>query len=602
MSKINVLEASVAALIAAGEVVERPSSVIKELVENSIDANAKTVTVEIKNGGVSYMRVTDDGDGIDREDVPSAFLRHATSKISDADDLENIITLGFRGEALYSIAAVSDLEMMTKRHGETEGTYIKISGGTQSELNPAGCPEGTTIIVRNLFYNTPARMKFLKKDSSEAGLCEDVLRRIALARPDISVRFINGGKEIFYTPGDNNLKNAVYAIYGKDIAKAMIPADYEEGGVKVKGLVGKAELTRGNRNYQTFFVNGRCIINKNLYFALQEAYKSHIMTGRFPVAVLNVEINPALCDVNVHPSKAEVKFADEKAVSGAVYWAAKNALHSVSEQREMTAFTKTEEAKPQKAEPAFIPEQKKVTFDATQSYKKAYEPKFDCKPKEHKVAEAPISEKPYVPTPKEAYTEPQKIETENAPEIKILGQLFGTYIVAERGEDMLMIDQHAAHERLIYEELLKNRGNVPGQMLLSPETIVLSATEFAVYRENEEFFANYGFETEEFGHNTVRVSMIPSSLDISDISSTFGELIETLGAGREKISALQDKALYIVACKAALKAGQKLSEIEQKELIKNVLNLSGEVTCPHGRPVILKLTKHQIEKQFKRIV
>ena len=599
MSRINVLEASVAALIAAGEVVERPSSVIKELVENSIDANAKTVTVEIKNGGISYMRVTDDGDGIEREDVPSAFLRHATSKISGADDLESIITLGFRGEALYSIAAVSDLEMMTKRHGDTEGTYIKISGGTQTELNPAGCPEGTTIIVRNLFYNTPARMKFLKKDSSEAGLCEDVLRRIALARPDISIRFISGGKEIFYTPGDNNLKNAVYAIYGKDIAKAMIAADYEENGVKVTGLVGKAELTRGNRNYQTFFVNGRCIINKNLYFALGEAYKSHIMTGRFPVAVLNIEINPALCDVNVHPSKAEVKFADEKTVSGAVYWAAKNALHSVLEQREMTAFRETEEIK---SSPSFVPEQKKVTFDAPVFNKKAYEPKFDYKPKEHKVAEAPVSEKPYTPTPNEAYPEPEITVAENAPEIKVLGQLFGTYIVAECGEDMLMVDQHAAHERLIYEELLKNKGNVPAQMLLSPETIVLSATEFAAYRENEKFFADYGFEAEEFGHNTVRVSMIPSTLDINDISETFQELIETLLNGREKISALQDKALYIVACKAALKGGQKLSEIEQKELIKNVLGLSGEVTCPHGRPVILKLTKHQIEKQFKRIV
>lgn len=595
MSKINVLEASVAALIAAGEVVERPSSVIKELVENSIDANAKTVTVEIKNGGISYMRVTDDGDGIEREDVPFAFLRHATSKISGADDLESIETLGFRGEALYSIAAVSNLEMMTKRHGETEGTYIKILGGEQAELNPAGCPEGTTIIVRNLFYNTPARMKFLKKDSSEAGLCEDVIRRIALARPDISIRFIAGGKEIFYTPGDNNLKNAVYAIYGKEIAKAMVAADYEENGVKVYGLVGKAELTRGNRNYQTFFVNGRCIINKNLYFALQEAYKSHIMTGRFPVAVLNIEINPALCDVNVHPSKAEVKFADEKSVSGAVYWAARNALHSVSEQREMTAFAKKEE-KPLNVKPAFVPEQKKVSFDAPPQIannKKAYEPKFDYKPKEYKVSEAPHAEKPYVPTPKEAYPEP---------EIKVLGQLFGTYIVAECGDDMLMIDQHAAHERLIYEELLKNRGNVPAQMLLSPETIALSASEFAVYRENMKFFADYGFEAEEFGHNTVRVSMVPATLDINAISETFQELLETLSAGREKISALQDKALYIVACKAALKGGQRLSEPEQKELIKNVLNLSGEVTCPHGRPVILKLTKHQIEKQFKRIV
>ena len=601
MPKINVLEASVAALIAAGEVVERPSSVIKELIENSIDANAKTVTVEIKNGGVSYMRVTDDGDGIERDDVPAAFLRHATSKISGAGDLESIETLGFRGEALYSIAAVSGLEMMTKRKGDSEGTYIKIAGGEQTELNPAGCPEGTTIIVRDLFYNTPARMKFLKKDSSEAALCEDVIRRTALARPDISIRFIAGGKEVFYTPGDNNLKNAVYSIYGKDIAKAMIETDYEENGIKVSGLVGKAELTRGNRNYQTFFVNGRCIINKNLYFALGEAYKSRIMTGRFPVAVLNIELNPALCDVNVHPSKAEVKFADEKSVFEAVYWAVRNSLHSVSEQRDMAVFAEKEE----KAKASFAAQKQSAFIEETPQIvnpKRAYEPRFDYKPYVHKVSEEHTSERPYVPTPKEAYPKSEKTVMENEPEIKVLGQLFGTYIVAELGDDMLMIDQHAAHERLIYEELLKSRGSVPAQMLLAPETIVLSASEFSVYRENEEFFVGCGFEIEEFGHNTVRISMIPANLDISAIPETFQELIDTLGSGREKIAALQDKALYIVACKAALKGGQKLSEPEQKELIKNVLGLSGEVTCPHGRPVILKLTKHQIEKQFKRIV
>ena len=335
MSEINVLSPQVSALIAAGEVVERPSSVIKELVENSIDAGARSITVEIKNGGITYMRVTDDGKGMERDDIPLAITAHATSKIKNADDLESIKSLGFRGEALHSVAAVSTMEILTARKGNSEGSFARVVGGKLEEVSPAGCPEGTTITVRELFYNTPARMKFLKKDSSEAGLCEDVVRRTALARPDISVRFINSGKEIFFTPGDNILRNAVYSIYGKDVAAAMIDADYTENGIHVYGLVGKAELSRGNRNYQTFFVNGRCVINRTLYFALQESYRSHMMTGRFPAAVLNIDLNPALCDVNVHPSKAEIKFADDRAVSGAVYWAAKNALYSVTEQRVM---------------------------------------------------------------------------------------------------------------------------------------------------------------------------------------------------------------------------------------------------------------------------
>lgn len=620
MSEINVLSPQVSALIAAGEVVERPSSVIKELVENSIDAGARSITVEIKNGGITYMRVTDDGKGMERDDIPLAITAHATSKIKNADDLESIKSLGFRGEALHSVAAVSTMEILTARKGNSEGSFARVVGGKLEEVSPAGCPEGTTITVRELFYNTPARMKFLKKDSSEAGLCEDVVRRTALARPDISVRFINSGKEIFFTPGDNILRNAVYSIYGKDVAAAMIDADYTENGIHVYGLVGKAELSRGNRNYQTFFVNGRCVINRTLYFALQESYRSHMMTGRFPAAVLNIDLNPALCDVNVHPSKAEIKFADDRAVSGAVYWAAKNALYSVTEQREMQLEKRNEpqikenaEKKPQIS--AFEPIYKS---EESVQIKKPYEAVFKsyASPKASEPDPAP---KMYIQTPNEIYSAPPEEKTEEKnteilqsvmqtkaveeePEIRILGQLFGTYIVAEYGDSMIMADQHAAHERLIYEELVSGKGNPASQVLLMPETLVLTGAEFGIYSDNAVFFAEAGFEIEEFGHNTVRISMIPVSLDLSDAASSVTEMISVLGAGREKISALRDKALYTVACKAALKAGQKLSESEQKELIKNVLALSGQATCPHGRPVILKLTKHQIEKQFKRIV
>ena len=620
MSEINVLSPQVSALIAAGEVVERPSSVIKELVENSIDAGARSITVEIKNGGITYMRVTDDGKGMERDDLPLAITAHATSKIKNADDLESIKSLGFRGEALHSVAAVSTMEILTARKGNSEGSFARVVGGKLEEVSPAGCPEGTTITVRELFYNTPARMKFLKKDSSEAGLCEDVVRRTALARPDISVRFINSGKEIFFTPGDNILRNAVYSIYGKDVAAAMIDADYTENGIHVYGLVGKAELSRGNRNYQTFFVNGRCVINRTLYFALQESYRSHMMTGRFPAAVLNIDLNPALCDVNVHPSKAEIKFADDRAVSGAVYWAAKNALYSVTEQREMQLEKRNEPQIKENAEKKPQISASKPIYKSEESVqiKKPYEAVFKsyASPKASEPDPAP---KMYIQTPNEIYSaspeeknEEKKTEilqsvmqtkaVEEEPEIRILGQLFGTYIVAEYGDSMIMADQHAAHERLIYEELVSGKGNPASQVLLMPETLVLTGAEFGIYSDNADFFAEAGFEIEEFGHNTVRISMIPVSLDMSDAASSVTEMISVLGAGREKISALRDKALYTVACKAALKAGQKLSESEQKELIKNVLALSGQATCPHGRPVILKLTKHQIEKQFKRIV
>ena len=620
MSEINVLSPQVSALIAAGEVVERPSSVIKELVENSIDAGARSITVEIKNGGITYMRVTDDGKGMERDDIPLAITAHATSKIKNADDLESIKSLGFRGEALHSVAAVSTMEILTARKGNSEGSFARVVGGKLEEVSPAGCPEGTTITVRELFYNTPARMKFLKKDSSEAGLCEDVVRRTALARPDISVRFINSGKEIFFTPGDNILRNAVYSIYGKDVAAAMIDADYTENGIHVYGLVGKAELSRGNRNYQTFFVNGRCVINRTLYFALQESYRSHMMTGRFPAAVLNIDLNPALCDVNVHPSKAEIKFADDRAVSGAVYWAAKNALYSVTEQRVMQLEKRNEPQIKENAEkkPQISASEPIYKSEESVQIKKPYEAVFKsyASPKASEPDPAP---KMYIQTPNEIYSAPPEEKTEEKkteilqsvmqtkaveeePEIRILGQLFGTYIVAEYGDSMIMADQHAAHERLIYEELVSGKGNPASQVLLMPETLVLTGAEFGIYSDNADFFAEAGFEIEEFGHNTVRISMIPVSLDLSDAASSVTEMISVLGAGREKISALRDKALYTVACKAALKAGQKLSENEQKELIKNVLALSGQATCPHGRPVILKLTKHQIEKQFKRIV
>ena len=555
MGKINVLSADTAAMIAAGEVVERPASVVKELVENSVDAGAENITVEIKNGGISYIRVCDDGEGMQREDVPVAFLRHATSKIKTGGDLENILTLGFRGEALYSIAAVSRLSILTAREGE-EGTLMEIEGGKCTSPEPAGCPKGTTIVVKNLFFNTPARMKFLKKDSSEAAAIEDILRKIALAKPHISFKFINGGKEVFFTPGDGDIKNCVWAVLGKDIAKGMVEVDYEEGGIKVSGLIGKAEVTRGNRNYQIFFVNGRCVISKNFSFALGEGYKDKIMTGRFPVAVLNVTLPPQLCDVNVHPAKTEVKFADDRAVCSVLYWGVKNALREVSEQREFELPQEKAKIYRQKQEtpvqstisdvPVFrntnVPHINRPYTVSFGGVGKVMEDDIPVVPKREIeiIKDEPAKAYETVEIPEE---KPEETKEERR-EIKVLGQLFDTYIIAQSGDEMILVDQHAAHERIIYNDLLKKAESAASsQTLLMPEILKLSAGDFSVYCENESFFRKAGFEIDEFGANTVRISMIPDSIDFPDTEKAFCDMLEILSSGREGISSLQDKAL-----------------------------------------------------------
>lgn len=610
MADIKVLSPETASLIAAGEVVERPASVIKELVENSVDAGAGRIVVEIKNGGISYMRVTDNGCGIQKEQVPTAFLRHATSKISDGNDLEKIQTLGFRGEALYSICAVSEVEIFTCTSDETEGTYASLTGGEVRDIRPAGCPKGTTITVRNLFYNTPARMKFLKKDSTEAAHIEDTLKRMAMARPDISIRFISNGKEVFYTSGDNSLKNVVYSVLGAETASQMIEADYEENGVRVTGLVGKASLSRGNRANQIFFVNRRLVVNKNFYLALSESYKSHMMSGRFPVAILNIAVNPALCDVNVHPTKAEIKFSNEKDIFSAVYWAAKNALYNADVTRDMKIEDKQISKKPSGFEnikkSGFIMKPPK-----TEHIPDDYIPPKPL-PKTGFAQHNVIREDAFIPKPQipqdviqKAFNKERHSENESMPEtkedVRILGQLFGTYIVAEYDSNLILIDQHAAHERIIYEEIIKNE-KVNSQILLLPLTVQVTASEFAAFEENKEFFDKSGFDAEEFGHNTVKISAIPDNIDIAEAQPYISEALEILANGREPAAARADKAIYTLACKAALKAGQKLSAEEQKKLCERILMTEGEATCPHGRPVIMKLSKYKIEKQFKRIV
>ncbi len=636
MAEIRKLAPEVAALIAAGEVVERPASVIKELVENAIDALASHITVELRRGGITYMRVTDNGRGMAEEDVPTAFLRHATSKIETEEDLESIVTLGFRGEALYSIAAVAEVEIITKRREDAMGTRAAVRGGGEPLLEPCGCPDGTSVVVRDLFFNTPARMKFLKKDSVEAGYAEEIVRKIALARPDISFRFIVNGKEIFFTPGDGELQNAVLALFGRDYAEAMLPVSYAQDGVQITGLIGKSELTRPNRTFQIFFVNGRSVMHKSFSIALMEAYRGQIMTGRFPVAVLHINIDPALCDVNVHPSKAEIKFANDKPIFDVIYWGTKNSLYAIRDTRtlhiETTPPPKRETAspvqtevvppsaptKPRAATPE-TPEKREsprtVTVTPPPAYSYAGEREEMCSAPRISV-EVPL---PEFPEKKETAVTPAparvpestvegKAEAVPAPEpepfVRILGQAFDTYIVAEAEGKLILVDQHAAHERILYNALLediKGKG-VDSQMLLMPTNVRLSPSEMSVFLENEALVQKIGFDAEEFGTGIVKISMVPTALSDTDVSAAFLEIIDRLSARRDTKTTAEMEALESIACKAALKGGRYLSEKEQEVLVKKALLLEGIATCPHGRPIILSLTKKEIEKQFRRIV
>lgn len=614
MAKIKQLSKEIAAMIAAGEVVERPASVVKELVENSIDAGATRITVEIRHGGVTQIRVTDDGIGIGAEDVPLAFSRHATSKIETGEDLENIATLGFRGEALYSIAAVSRVEIITRDRQSEIGVRAIAEAGKIVDVTPAGCPQGTTISVRDLFFNTPARMKFLKRDATEAGYVEDTLRKIALGRSDVSFRFINNGKEVFFTSGDGKLENTVAALYGRDFSDAMLPIEYEGDGVHVKGLIGKSELTRPNRTFQIFFVNGRTVMHKSFYTALAEAYKGQVMAGRFPVAVLSLSMHPALCDVNVHPAKLEIKFADDKPIFDAIYWGTKNTLYAIRDTRKLQV---------EAPKPIVPPAPVQTNMGELPRYKtETTEKKETVVPKKEWVVK-PVLQTPPLPKVTEieegtgkfcvceaetvappAPPMPSEIQ-KTPPSVRVIGQAFDTYIIAQSGDKLYMIDQHAAHERILYNALMEalSKKRVDSQLLLLPVTVRLTASEMAVFSEHSSLLAEIGFEAEEFGTGLVKIGMVPTALTDTDIGAAFLEILDNLAASKRDLrTSAQSYALYGVACKAALKAGKQLPLKEQEALVNAALALEGMATCPHGRPIILSLTQKEIEKQFKRIV
>lgn len=622
MSKINVLPKSIAELIAAGEVVERPASIVKEAIENSIDAGATHITVEIQHGGITYIRITDNGCGISSDDVSKAFLRHATSKIQRATDLDQISTLGFRGEALAATCAVSRVEVFTKTADQDFGTHYKIEGGEEILNEEVGCPDGTTLIVRDLFYNTPARMKFLKKDVSEGTTVSAVIERQALAHPEISFKLIRDGKQTLATSGDGKLNSAAYCILGREISSTLIPVDLTVDGVKVTGLVCKPAFCRASRAYQFTFLNGRYVQSGTVTAASEQAYKNSTMVGKFPVYVLGVSLPYETVDVNVHPAKTQVRFSDEKRVFTAVYNAVKNAilsgdtrpeisvtppkrntfLHMTAEEYRQTAVNLTSQEK------ATTPKQTEVVKSKIEPVrlntdKTPFFLRDEFKPKTVETAKPVVTVEKQ--EPKEqiiTVVEEEITEKEYSPqtEIKLIGEAFNTYIAVQMGDSIFLIDKHAAHERILFNKL-KNTQTIETQSLLVPLAVKLIGDEYSAVINNLSLLADYGFEVEDFGNETVMVRAIPSILKNEDVDSIICEAAQSLAKrGSVEIEAVDD-ILHTVACKAAIKAGFITSDTEKLNLAVKVLNDKNVMYCPHGRPVAFEIKRYELEKYFGRI-
>lgn len=677
MAKINVLPKHIADLIAAGEVVERPSSVIKELMENAIDAGADSVTVEIRHGGITYMRVTDNGCGIAREDIRNAFKSHATSKILREEDLHAIGTLGFRGEALASIAAVSKVDILTRTPDNEIGTVYKIEGSEEVMLDDAGCPLGTTIVVRDLFYNTPARMKFLKRDVTEGNSVAGVVDRIALSHPEVSVRFIRDDRQQLATPGNGKLTSAVYSVFGKDFASGLLPTEYELNGVKVDGLVSKPTASRANRSMQFFFLNGRLVKSRTATAALEQAYKGAIMVGRFPSCVLNIHIPLDTVDVNVHPAKTEVRFSNEKMVFDAVYYATKNAIEKkdVPNRLELTkrelkhqspfkketgeqmklddsklperveGFWKKETAKdwreersrntaspgkkssqkkpePMKSKPPkpYISRNERLTASVVEEGKNKVSiavPLEDNAPRKTTVEKPqPMKSKP---TPEKAKAapsvKPQRAEQPRSeeppavpyseqteiPDFRIIGEAFKTYIIFETEGKITLVDKHAAHERILYEELLAERESVKSQLLLTPVTVTLSKEEYSAILNNVDLLKQAGYDIEDFGTGTVAVREVPVMLINYDIPSIIQEMAGQLLNSQEPVPKKLKWIYANTACRAAIKAGDHTPLEEQKKLVEFLLSHRNIRYCPHGRPICIEMTRTELERGFGRI-
>ena len=651
MPQIQCLPPHVADLIAAGEVVERPASVMKELLENAIDAGASAIVAEIERGGLTYIRITDNGCGIPAEQLPTAFLRHATSKLRAAADLAAIGTLGFRGEALAAIAAVSRVDIFSRAAGEDMGASLHLEGGVPGQAEPTGCPEGTTICVRDLFYNTPARMKFMKKDSAEGTAVSGVVQHLALSHPDVSFKLIRDGQEVLHTPGDGQLLSAIYAAMGRDFALGLLPISGSGGDVKVEGFVTKPLNGHGSRGKQVLFVNGRFVKSQLLTAALEEAYKNQLLKGRFPGCVLHVTLPKDMVDVNVHPAKTVVKFVSDKTVFDAVYYTILDALNAekapqraekepsffrkmtaqefkaaapAEEKKPLGSFTARPAApatknvirdsvpamaqRPHSAETIYVRDvvrQEEPAIAASPLTGRTYEitPPEKAEPAAEAVP-APVVEEPPAPA-QEAIPLPQEPEQQTMEPVKeapwrMVGEVLKTYIICEDEHDTVwLIDKHAAHERLRFDALKANRQPLMSQPLLTPVTVALEPEAYAAVLDDLPLLQEFGFVCEDFGGGTVLIREVPADILAADAAATLEELAQKLALGRADPEGARDELLHTMACKSAIKAGMTTDATELAALVEKVQ--SGEILyCPHGRPVKYKLSKYDIEKMFKR--
>ena len=612
MGKINILDTQSANMIAAGEVVDRPSSALKELLENSVDAHAKNITVDLASGGNSRIRVTDDGEGILREDLPKTLYRHATSKIRSGKDIDGVATLGFRGEALAAASSVSRMEIISKTASEEMGSRL-ISDETGVELYEAGCAKGTTVTVSDIFYNVPARRKFMKKDLSEQSSCLSVCEKLALSHPDISFSVFCDGVQKMRTPGDGDLYSALYAVYGAQNAKTFVPVEYELEGVSVRGYVSKPESPRGTRGMQSFFVNGRYVKTRTVQAALEEAYRSFIPSGKFPAAVLMIELDRMSVDVNVHPAKTEIKFSDERKLFSAVYYAVRSVLSPADTERRLREKrTSLESTAAANTPPAAAEKTANVIFDMRSREEtkedvrpqSAYRKVFSASSADGELTPIQKNNSPYVVLSTDApYEEPPAFEQTSlapAPEFRIIGESYDTFIFAELEDKIIIVDKHAAHERLLYEQLRAgNSGSA--QELLFPVTVSLSPSDTETLLSGAEYLLSFGFRIEPFGPSTVAVRSVPSALKgVDGIAQTLERFARDIAQGgalpfEEKV----DKALYTVACKAAVRARERTNETENAYLIENILKQKLGY-CPHGRPFVKEISKRELERYFDR--
>ena len=688
MGRINLLQKETSELIAAGEVIERPSSVIKELIENSIDSGADNITVEIKNGGISYIRITDNGCGMEQEDVPMAFLRHATSKISSKEDLNSINTLGFRGEALASICAVARVEVLTKVAGSMYGTHYIIEGSEEKLNEQTGCPDGTTIIIRDIFFNVPARLKFLKKDVAEGNAISDITSKIAVSHPEIAFKFIRNNNQDFITPGDGDLYSSIYSVMGKDFAESLIPVKYKLNGVKIKGFTVKPLKGRPKRNFQYFFVNGRYVKSYTCSYALEEAYQNCIMEGKFPACVLLMEVSPVMLDVNVHPAKIEVRFNDDRLIHDSIYFSVKTAIHNNSEpmnieiKQPIPDYTKPlPESYNIGTQLMFNTEQPKQTESAApvQHFSQPERPEQPLRVNEvsdlvgrrenvpvmgiasvntskptgsyadlpwttpKPAVSEPIPQKnvsvqveyndykndssqtdiPYTVEPPEDIPEtptpdiPEhsggyKYINEQAPIIeqpkkeiffRIIGEAFKEYIIAEVDKEVIFVDKHAAHERILFEKLKAGQQNLQCQMMLEPIDVMLSNEEYDALVQNKQTAFDLGFSFTEKRNTSVSVNGIPAMLDGCDPADLIIELASNFSNNRNNpLPVILNDMYHTFACKAAIKANDENSPKELAEIVRTLLENESIRYCPHGRPVMFKITKYELDKQFRRIV